>query len=430
MSKLEFTSRNGSIILTVSADKSEAYLTLKSSEVFYSEEDISELIAKAGINTGLKEANEYLKRQGITKSIDTPFLIAKGILPTLPSIVYKLNEPLQLLSYQTLINKQIQNVKQFGRLNFVQKGALLGSVELEGKGAPGISVFGEEIEIDNPMPLLCGENVSFDDDRKLFVAEINGYLYIDERRRFAVTDTVNIENDLTLKGEERYHVEGSLSVGGNLSGAGLLKINGNLHLTGNLEGLELDVERSIEVGGSIKMCSIFAKESLKASKVIDSKVRVGKSLNIGEEAIKSLLISGKSVDCGIVTGCNVLAGESVETLSVFSDSEFTSSLSIALSPYLKEVYAKINSTLAVIDSEAGQNERTALLQRKEEIEGELTKAFTEIVYEDRWIKVKETVAKGIAIRILKEGLVLENDSEKVIFSLTKDGLLMEFEEAQ
>jgi hypothetical protein len=412
MNKIEFSNQNGSLTLTVSPDKFEAYLTLKSSDFFYNEEEISELIALTGINTGFQEAREYLRRQGILRLVDKPFLIAKGIMPTLPNAVYRLKEHLQAITYQTLITKQ-KEPNQLGKPNYVTAGVVLGNAELEGEITPGISVFGEEVGIENPMALLVGKNVVYDLEKKQFVAETNGYLHIDEKRRLSISERIELDGELQIGADEKLTFVGDLCIGGDLLGNSSLTVFGNLEVGGSVIETNLYVTGNMVVKNQICQANICVDSSLSALSVKDSRVCAGDVITLSNGGDNSFILAENliEIDKGIVDKCSLFAGSSTIANSVRSSSK----LAITVAPYLKESYVRLKGGF-ISDSDPN---------RIAELEKELAKRYAEIDYADKSITIKGTIEKGSQLRILKYKKAFEKEGLNLVITIDEGKLVVQ-----
>jgi uncharacterized protein (DUF342 family) len=119
-----------------------------------------------------------------TQSLSTKhFLLAQGLEPKQgPAEHHKFSFSFNDLSEDSLEKASPYEVKERKTLEVVTKGETLIRFVHAGPGTPGSDVFGEKvpgIPGEKVKPILCGENVKFDEDRSAFISTLHPLGYVD-----------------------------------------------------------------------------------------------------------------------------------------------------------------------------------------------------------------------------------------------------------
>ena len=210
-----FTNQTESIVLEISDDAYNAYLTIFENDDFINENEIVKLIEESGIQYGIDKAVDFIKDNNINKEFGVPFPIAVGLKTKEPEIEFS---PLFNTDkcYHSTIGNQFFLLEN---LNKIRKGEPLAHLFITKPAKTGINVFGDEVNPESSENFLIdqflGENVEHVHDRGQIVATQSGYPWIDELNRIHVKSDFVIEQDIDLN-YEQFKLFGNLIVKGKI----------------------------------------------------------------------------------------------------------------------------------------------------------------------------------------------------------------------
>jgi len=279
LERIPSSNLDSDVIIEVSEDKSEAYLTITHpalSGKIPQFEDILEQIKQRGIvNIDEGLIRRILKERDFGKK----HIIARGEKP-------KKGENARYLYRFGKIEGKESPLDKFEAI----PGQLLAVKEAPKKGEDGIDVFGNIIPgiMGDDITIIAGKNTAISRDRTRVYAVRNGFVSWKENR-VDLEPLIKIDGDLT----ENLEFDGMLEVSGSIKNA-KIKIGGNINVSYNISDSSITAGGSIEVFGEIVKSKITSKGDIIGNAVSESNLTSSSSIII-KTGIRDCEIRARSV---------------------------------------------------------------------------------------------------------------------------------------
>ncbi len=247
-----YENEKGNLKIDVSENAMEAYLTIKLTRDVINEEEIKELINKAGIVYGFDTAADENKEAGIEKEYDVPFLIAKGGLdPFKSELVCKFEAE---TCYAP--GKDPSRVSLTGWC-FVEAGTKLADIKVDENSNAIKNIHGVTLEQRDLHSLYSSQyidrNVTFKDSEKAIYSTIKGYPYLNNDGKVGVVDVLGLTSE-QINDAKYLHFKTHVDIDGPIKDCGLLSVEGNVTVHGNVDNCAIYATGSIHVDGTVSGC--------------------------------------------------------------------------------------------------------------------------------------------------------------------------------
>ena len=410
-----YTNSREDIIVEITENKMCAMMTIKRESGVIEQDEILALINEAGITNGFVSS---IDQEG-EKLLHKPFKIAevKGINQEITVDLYYKNEELYF-------PKTPLNEANIFRLVYVQKGSPIGKLTfneemLSRKDVLGnylISLKGRNSVIDK----YKGENVSFNLDTMEYLAEINGYLSLDQSGKYSIVNKLTINQDIG-RDYGNIYILGNLTIRGDVTNVRHIRILGALTIEGNVVQSNLYAEQGIIIKGIIKNCSsggITSPGNIECQDIRDSKVFSGSKLIVGGSVINSRLVGEVAIevaDDAEVIASDLNSSRSIKVGNVKNSSEANSNLEISVSPYTKEQLMILTRELVYFNDTDVDNSKVPIIREEiRDLEEILSQKVEEAIELDNTnalsIETTQKIDEGVRIKILKESIIVSDES--------------------
>lgn len=404
-----FTNKQGNLILEISEDKLSAWLTIRKTGRIIDEQEILELIDRAGIKYGFEGALRYTRKHNIVREYDLKFPIAMCKATSIHQTINHYFDVEAAKDFSAKIDPQ-----RIAGLACLEAGTVLADFSdniFEREGSI-YNVLGEMISFD-PKQLegeksLAGENVVFDSEKGRFTSTKTGYVSIDDEGRMHIVDELYVSGDLkgvqdlrlpvnlSIKGDVE---ESSLWVGGKLSVIGRI-YNSRIYCGGELQVQQEIVDcrkPGIEVLGSVK--SSYIKGSRLLCKGELSCAGIEESEIVGELGVSV-------IDEGGIFGSTVQSSKRISAGFVGQpDSENLAQLEITISPFYKTLLMQLTKDLVHAKQEGWAAQAEEIAQKiskiEQELDSELEQFLTDENREPAKVAISGEVQPQLKVRILK-----------------------------
>lgn len=424
------------ILLEISDDGYNAFLTIEEFDDFIDETDIVKLIEESGVKYGIEEAREFIKANNFNKEFSVPFPIAIGSRAKEPEVEFSL-----LFDSNNSYNSTIGN--QFFLLesiNKIQKGEPLAHLFITKQAKPGINVFGEEVTTNNSERLLIdqylGDNVEYDHDRGQIIASQSGYPWVDDLNRINVKSDFSIDHDLV--DNEKLVLFGNLTIKGNVSSNSNLQIDGDLFIENDIEDSTIYCTGNLVVLGNILNCKlegIITEKDVVFNNAENSRIACGGKISFEKNAHFCKLMAEKGVfgseDNSSIVGGIIQSGEHIEAAIIGNVSNMATEIEISISPFTKEKMLLLTKQIMKM-REYEQTDTADFLDKSEKLqiledklESEINRALKNDDMVPKHILAFKKVFPGVYLRILKKSMNIVEMAERTSYSIVNNELIAE-----
>ena len=407
-----FTDDKKNIILEISEDSLSAYLTIKERGKFISENEILDILKKAGIKRGFNRAREFLNLNLIKKEFDKPFLIA------LRADIKNMEMSYLFDTGRSYDPDNFISVFELSDLEAVTKDGALAQMNFSDSESTETlyDIFGNEIDLKevqtHSINNFLGKNVYFSLEKNLILAEMSGYPYVDSQKK------INVESDFELN-ESLSKVS--------------LDIKGNLVINGNVNQSKIHVDGNLKVNGNIKNClkeGLFVNGDVEFESAENSKIACKGKMIFNKNASFCVLSSEEEIiggeDSSLMGGLTQ-SGKSIEITNIGSPFSVPTEVEITIAPYLKE--RMIYSTGIIKDLKKNHKADTDKISEiseninnfEKEIEDKMD-LYLHGGVEEYYIKARKKVFADTRIRILNKTRILSKEMGEIILSFKKGEL--------
>ncbi len=390
----------GNIELRIAEDNLSAYLVVHRSAQVIDEQEIIELIEKAGIVKGIEIASQFNKDNNIQKEFGKPFLVAKiEIDPEQAEISYNF-DPENCLDPDSIIDLFSINTREKALA-----GEIIAHVSSEkiSEEKDIFDIFGHKVSA-NSLILIdpekyLGNNVAYSNEKKAVIAEKNGYIYLDEENRFNIKDEIIIKENIHSK---HLHLFGNVIIQNSIDDSHI-RVEGNLNVKGEIKNC---LHKAIVVSGNA-VINIAEKAYV---------ITQGK-LVIKNKSIFSVLEADQDIigeERSTITGGLIRSALSITLQNAGSPAGITE-LEITSSPFLK--YQIVDLAKKLEASKTGDVSEEDILPLKKEFEQSKTKFSLELDYylkkKEACIRIENELRPRVLSRILDQTLMIDELKKRV-----------------
>ncbi len=410
MSKI-LTNRDGNIRLELRDDRLSAWLTIHRSGRLTDERDILALIDEAGIKTGFDEAGKYMRKHGLEKDFDSPFPIAmcnrvKGET--------KLNYFFDLdLAKHFDGRVQPQDLE---KLTCIEAGTVIADYSnniFERQGSI-YDIYGEMLQ-DEEFDLeaarqVAGENVSFNLDKRQFVAGRSGFVSVGEDGRISVVAKLFLAGDIQNEARE-LRSQADLEIGGNLTNTTLYAA-GNLCVRGDLKNVKLSCRGDLSLDGQIIDCRQPGLEvggNIRCLGIISSLVLCRGGIEFQGQITASEVVADGGINSatGSLCGGHLESGGSVLLRELGDPGGGETGVEITIGPYHKALLMRMTRDMIrlkdapELNSEAIGELNLRIKACEEELDGQLNRFLTRTDADKLVLRVLGELHPPVRMRVLK-----------------------------
>ncbi len=360
------------VVLTVSDDAMEAYITLGGEDCLdIALDEIKKIIAQEQIKYGLVEDDlitGYLQKD---QALSEPLRIAQGKIPE-PGKDDKVKYYFDTDPFKvgTLTEKGNMDWKNHGDIPQVKEEELLAEIVPGCDGKAGMDVFGRPVEpqqIDK-IKLSKGKGVEKSEDGLKFYAKIVGTPQVSYVGELSVSPVYEIDGDV---GIETGHIEffGHIEVKGTVHEG--YRVKGKSLRADEIAGADIDIEDEIIVIGGIFNIDLKTAGSVKAHHIHRAKIYAKGDVSVGKEIIDCEIETGGkcTVDGGRILSSEVSAKKGIQAGDIGSDAASPSILVVGIDEAVKKELANLRKQKKILEKEEAELKKTTgeLKERSEEI---------------------------------------------------------------
>lgn len=412
------SNEKGNLRLELKSDRLSAWLTILDKGILTDENDILELIDRAGIKTGFDEALKYMRQHGIEKDYGIPFPVAMCNHVKGESRLIHYFDTAQALDLETKIS-----LGMLDKLTCVEAGAVIADYHsniFERQGSI-YDIYGNMIpddELDTSASLrLAGRNVGFDETRQHFTANATGYISLAEDGTMSVIDSIVHEGDLdSISGVIRTPVK--LTIHGSVRTTEIAA-QADVAISGDLENSRLYCEGQLVVEGAIKSCrqpGIEVLGGIWTKGIVFSRVLCRGELEFATELYDCEVVAEAGIhsESGCVVGGHIQSCGNITIAGLGNQDRIPTELEITIGPYYKALLMRLTKQLIHLKQEPGDNssEIDRINDRIKSCESELDQQLNSFLQRppDSRLKlsVRGDVLPPVRIRILKHEYNLTN----------------------
>jgi uncharacterized protein (DUF342 family) len=418
----KYTNNREDILIEVTENHLCATMTIKRDNGFITQDEILDLIAKAGISNGFIPS---IDQEG-EKELYHPFKIAE-----VPAIDQEVRLDLYYDSEELLYAKTPINEANIFKLVYVQKGSAIGKLSYDEDMFSRKDVYGNYLlTLEGRKKLIDkyrGDNLDFNLESREFIASKSGYLSLSSDGKYNITNHLYIEHDID-RDYGNIYVLGNLTINGNVSNVRHIRVIGQLTINGNVFKSNLYGEHGISINGSLENCNgagVTCPQSIECGQIKSSKVFSGKDLTVSGDVFYSSLVGEISISLikeAKVIASNLQSSRFIQVYDVRNEGDTCSELEISVSPYTKQQLMILTRELVYFNENDSQNEKVAIIKKEiKQLEELLSNKVEEAIDLDNrdalMIKSKGKLGNGVRLKILKESLIVTDtfyDNKEII----------------
>ncbi|OPX29095.1 MAG: hypothetical protein B1H06_02060 [Candidatus Cloacimonas sp. 4484_143] len=408
-----FYNASKDVLLTLSDDNFSAYLTIESPDGIVDENTIKDLLMQAGITNGFEEASRYNRLQNNVKEIGVPFLIARGSNPTSECTVdYMFNRE------NCFIPDESYDVFEMNKYAKIIKGQPIAKVLVESRNSIGKDLFGNEVTTTDNHHIdpeeLFGDNIFFDENTNLLIAQKSGYPYVDFQNKLQIKTDFYINENVS---EADFELYGDLVINGDISISKII-IDGNLTVYGN-------ISNCMKPG-------IFVSGNFAVDDAVNSRLVCDGEFNFHNNLRNCIICASGNIigdEESILFGGLTQSASSIKLDTIGSQDKHLSEIEIGFAPYLKERIKFLADKLDNIQF-IPEGHDTEIDQLKTQI-ADLEKQYFEIVeqfFEPAVIDYKITITKSVfpetRFRIFDNTHVILDEKSTTTYALVNRNIVI------
>ncbi len=433
----QFKNESGTILLEISDDAYNAYLSIFENQSFINELEIIKLIEESGIRYGIDYAAQFIEENQIKKEINNPFPIAIGMKTKEPEVEFS---PLfnQEQCYHPSLGDQFYLLESLAK---IRKGDPLAHLFVTKPAKTGINIFGEEVNPDSSerqiIDQYLGENVEYNHDRGQIIASVSGYPWIDELSRIHIKSDFVIEHDLDAS-NNNFSMFGNLIVKGNIFDKIQIFIDGDLQVEGDIDDASVNVTGNIRVAGDIINCKlpgIIAEGDIHFRNAENSRIACGGKISFEKNAHFCRLMAEKGIygneENSSIVGGIIQSGEHIEAAIIGNASMMNTETEISISPFTKEKMLLLTKQIMKLreqnrtDSEEFEELSEKLQDLENKLDNEINKTLKNEDILPKHIMIFKKIFPGVYIRILKKSININEEQNKISYAIINGDLVAE-----
>ncbi len=453
----EVAKKDGEVIVGISQDEMEAYLTvfppINGNPV--TREAVLKALEKEGVVFGIdyakldeaiQEANPYVR-----------VVVARGK----PAVDGKDAEINYCFPVENTPLKPVE--LENGRVDYynlnlvhnIKEGQVLATKTPATQGEAGYTVRGNKLlpRAGRDLPIRAGKNTQLTADGMSLKATTNGHVVIQDGR-INVYTTYIIPGDVDFSTGNIEYV-GSVRIIGSIKSGFTVKADGDVEVGETVEGGSIIAGRNVIAKEGIRGLekgSVVAKGSVFAKFLENAKVQAGENVVVGESVMHSNVSAGGKIIVdgrkGFLVGGICRAGEEIEAKTIGSNMATVTELEVGVDPEQRVAYNKIVAARKEIEKnldkvekalhllkvlvEEGKTlppEKEALLSKLEHTRRELKSKMEEVMQAEEnlfrslsmlgkgKVKVNNHVHPGVIIRIGNLTYYVRDEMKCVVFAI-------------
>lgn len=413
----KYSNNREDIIIEVTDSKLCATMTIKRDGGVIEQDEILNLINQAGISNGFISS---IDKEG-DKEFGHSFKIAE-VKPIDTEINLELYYKVDELYYP----KTPVNEANIFRLVYIQKGSAIGKLSFDEDMLSRKDVYGKYLLTtegrNNIIEKYKGGNLDFDHYSKEYIAKINGYLSLDASGKYSIVNHLFINHDITNDYGNIY-ILGNLTIQGNVDGVRHIRVIGDLTIDGDVSQSNIYAEQGIVIKGALSNCNsggVTSPKNIICSEIKNSKVFAGKELLVKGDVDYSRLVGEESIkvdDSAEVNASDLQSSRYIKVGNVRNIEDTISDIEITVSPYTKEQLMILTRELVYFNENDSDNEKIKIIKKEiKQLEETLSAKVEEAIELDNnnslLIETTGQIFQGVKLKILKESMVVEDDSFK------------------
>lgn len=422
-----FTNKDENLILEIRTDPLSAWLTIKKTGKLIDENEILALIDEAGIKNGFDEAVEYLRLQSLEKEYDVPFPIAMCNKQECNIMLhYKFNPDLPLTAETPI------DVATLAKLIPFRTGDVVAeySCNIFNQSGSIYDIFGELIDFGlvdiEQAKALAGDNITYDNQNRHFIALKDGFPYLDEQGRICLLNSITLSSK-DIPAEAKIQCPIDLLLDGTIAFADI-ECEADLYVQGDLHSCTVVCKKDLEVKGEIISCikkGIIIGGNLECQSISGSNVLCQNDIHFTDKIESSTVVcdgeivgaEGSSEICGGLTQ----AGNSITVFQAGTYDRTKTEIEIALCPFYRNLLLLLTRELVHLKEEREINATAiaALENRIQNYETALDENLNRILKTEqpitKKIKVQDLCRPPIIFRILKHSYEVSKPQKGLTF---------------
>ena len=405
------------IIIEVTDNKLCATMTIKRDGGVIEQDEILSLINQAGISNGFISS---IDQEG-EKEFNQSFKIAE-----VDAIDQEVSLDLYYKTDELYYPKTPLNETNIFRLVYVQKGSAIAKLTYDENMLSKKDVYGNYLltleERNNVIERYKGDNIDFDLNSREYIAQKSGYLSLGADGKYSIINHLYIKQDIN-RNYGNIYILGNLTIAGNVQNVRHIRVVGQLTIEGDVFQSNLYAEQGITIQGKLENCNgggVTCPKDIHCSEIRKSKVFAGDNLLIKGNIYNSKLVGETSIQ--VANEVEILASELqssryLKVGNVKNEGDFVSELEITVSPYTKEQLMILTRELVYFNENDSENEKIPIIKREiKQLEENLSAKVEEAIELENnnslMIETTGLIARGVKLKILKESLVVDDDSCK------------------
>ncbi len=417
-----YTNNREDVIIEVTENHLCATMTIKRDSGVIAQEEILELIDKAGLENGFISS---IDQEG-PKELYHPFKIAE---------VARIDQEVKLELYydsqELLYPKTPLNETSIFKLVYIQKGSAIGKLSYDEDMFSRKDVYGKYLLTSEGRNSIIdkykGKNLDFDLNSREYIATKNGYLSLDSDGKYNIINHLHINHDISREYGNIY-ILGNLTIKGNVDNVRHIRVVGELNVEGDVTSSNLYAEHGIKITGKLDNCNgagVTSPNSIKCKEIKNSKVFSGKNLVVTGNVYYSKLVGEDSIileDRAEVIASNLQSSKLIQVNKVANESDSYSELEITVSPYTKEQLMILTRELVYFNENDIENDKVKIIKKEiKQLEELLSDKVEEAIELENnaalMIEARGELSRGVRLKILKESLTITDnsyDNKKII----------------
>lgn len=327
MDEEEIMESNEGIVITVSEDDMEVYLSLQPREGGYTTALLKSCLKNMNISTGILE--NVLQKMAGEQCYGKTMKVAEGIRPVQGvDGWYEYMFQTEVDDKPKILDDGSVDYTQFGDIPSVEEGAVVAKYHPSVEAKDGVNVYGEMLVATKGknMAKLSGRGILCDEDGCTYVAKyggkislIDGKVFID-REMVVEGDVTNSTGDISFRNDIR--VRGNVSAGITIiSEKGSILVDGYVE-SANLQaakditlknGMQGNGKGRIKAGGNVSG-KFFEQSTVEAGGCVNANAIMNSIIKAGED----ITVSGRF---GIIIGGNISAERQIEATIIGNTAE-------------------------------------------------------------------------------------------------------------
>lgn len=337
--------------LTVSKDKFRAFIQIKTTDIQnLSVAHVMQVLEKNKIVNGVMTPDVIESWLYRALPDDAPFMIAEGREVQYPiDAKIRYHFPTNFLHAGKMNEDGSINFRDRGEIPHVAEDAFLASKILPEKGKPGITIFGKQIPVEDPVDLSfsCGSGTRMSEDGARIYAVTAGQPHLDAMGNVSVCPEFQIKGDLGFE-------TGDVNFDGNVVVNGCVKPGFKVKCASltaqEIQGAHIDIQGDLNVSmGIVDTELVNVKGSVQAKFVRNSKINAFGDLIVQREILDSRIhLSGACVnENGSIVNSEICAKMGIRAGNIGKKTAKPSTLTVGVDEHTNLLVNRVDSELNI-----------------------------------------------------------------------------------